>query len=243
MKYIQSKRVFAMSDNDMWWIIRRIINYLRDDIPSLSKYGINEAKVDSLDSLCRSVEYARDDEHYQININEATREVKAAIFKLKDSISMIVCLSRACFGDKSAFVKNLELSEYANFPFDKMISSAKAIIPLLESNLDSLKEVGLTAESIQDLSDKIKTAEEAKLAQKKQKEDRINATHDRIKLLNEAYEQVMTCAAIAKTVFAKSDPTRASYYSLSRYRRMKREKADDAGENEDVNYDTPKAEL
>ena len=102
----------------------------------------------------------------------------------------------------------------------------------MESNLESLKEVGLTAEIIQDFSDKIKSAEEAKLAQKKQKEDRINATHDRIKLLNEAYEQVMMCANIAKTVFAKSDPKRASYYSLSRYRKMKREKEEDAGEDE-----------
>ena len=231
MKYIQSKRIYAMSDNDMWWIIRRIINYLRDDIPSLSKYGINEAKVDSLDSLCRSVEYARDDEHYQININEATREVKAAISKLKDSIRMSVCLPRACFGDKSAFVKNLELSNYSRFSFEKLISASKSIIPLLESNLESLKEVGLTAERIQDLSDKIKSAEDAKLAQKKDKEDRINATKNRIKTFNETYEQVMIYANIANAVLAKTNPRRAKYYTLSHHRKMKRENEAELREN------------
>ena len=243
MKYIQTRRLYTMSDSEMWWIIVRICKYLREDISVLSKYNIDNTKVEYLESLCNSIQYANDDVHYQVNIYDATRELELALNELKEAISIIVILSKSCFGAKSPFVKNLELSEYANFPFDKLISSAKAIIPLLESNLDSLKEVGLTAETIQDLSDKIKSSEEAKLAQKKQKEDRINATHDRIKLLNEAYEQVMTCAAIAKTVFAKSDPTRASYYSLSRYRKMKREKADDTEGNEDVNYDTPKAEL
>ena len=232
MKYLQTKRIYAMSDNEMWSIIRRLIRYLQEDLPALSKYSINQSKVDSLKAICQSVEYLSDDEHFRLNIIETTSDVKKAVTILKDAISMIVGLSRACFGAKSPFVKNLELSDYSKFPFDKLILSAKAAIPLLESNLESLKEVGLTAEIIQDFSDKIKSAEEAKLAQKKQKEDRINATHDRIKLLNEAYEQVIMCANIAKTVFAKSDPKRASYYSLSRYRKMKREKEEDAGEDE-----------
>ncbi len=232
MKYLQTKRIYGMSDNEMLSIIRRLIRYLQEDLPALSKYGINQSKLDSLKAICQSVEYLSDDEYFRLNIIETTSDVKEAVTTLKDAISMIVGLSRACFGAKSPFAKNLELSDYSKFPFDKLILSAKAAIPLLESNLETLKEVGLTAEIIQDFSDKIKSAEEAKLAQKKQKEDRINATHDRIKLLNEAYEQVMMCANIAKTVFAKSDPKRASYYSLSRYRKMKREKEEDAGEDE-----------
>lgn len=140
-------------------------------------------------------------------------------------------MPRACFGDKSTFVKNLELSNYSRFSFEKLISASKSIIPLLESNLESLKELGLTAERIQDLSDKIKSAKDAKLAQKKYKEDRINATKDRIKVFNEIFEQVMIYANIANAVLAKTNPRRAKYYTLSHHRKMKRENEAELREN------------
>ena len=140
-------------------------------------------------------------------------------------------LAKACFGEKSAFVKNLELSNYSRFSFEKLISASKSAIPLLEENLESLKEVGLTAERIQDLLDKIKSAEDAKLTQKKHKEDRINATKDRIKLFNEIFEQVMIYADIANAVLAKTNPRRAKYYTLSHHRKMKRENEAELREN------------
>ena len=90
MKYLQTKRIYAMSDNEMLSIIRRLIRYLQEDLPALSKYGINQSKVDSLKAICQSVEYLSDDEHFRLNIIETTSDVKEAVTTLKDAISMIV---------------------------------------------------------------------------------------------------------------------------------------------------------
>lgn len=223
MIYTQSKRKYTMSDVDMWWAIYRISNYLKQDIEVLSKYGIDADKVNNLISLCKSIEVYPPDVQYKYSLYEMTEALEVAISNLKEAIRIIIVQSKACFGDKSAFVKNLELSNYSRFSFEKLISASKSAIPMLESNLESLKEVGLTAERIQDLSDKIKSAEQAKSAQKKQKEDRINATKDRIKVFNEIFEQVMIYADIANAVLAKANPKRAKYYTLSHHRKMKRE--------------------
>ena len=231
MIYTQSKRKFSMSDTDMWWAIYRMSNYLKQDIAVLSNFGIDENKVDTLIALCKSIEVFPPDVQYKYSLYEKTEALEVATSDLKEAIRIIIVQSKACFGDKSAFIKNLELSNYSRFSFEKLISASKSIIPLLESNLESLKEVGLTAERIQDLSDKIKSAEDAKLAQKKDKEDRINATKNRIKTFNETYEQVMIYANIANAVLAKTNPRRAKYYTLSHHRKMKRENEAELREN------------
>ena len=234
MIYNQSKRKYTMSDVDMWWAIYRMSNYLKQDIEVLSAYGIDENKVDYLISLCKSIEAYPPDAQYKYTLYEMTEALDLAISDLKEAIRIVIVQSKACFGDKSAFVKNLELANYSKFPFEKLISASKSAIPLLESNLESLKEVGLTTERIQDLLDKIKAAEEAKLTQKKHKEDRINGTKDRINLFNEIFEQVMIYANIANAVLAKSNPRRAKYYTLSYHRKLKREGEAEAMGNGEV---------
>ena len=222
----QVKRVYRMDDVELITVMKNYCRYFRQDLAELSKYGMDESTIDFLDSFCLRMQSMGDDVYYKYNIVEQTESLKARKSDLITTIRMIVVRAKACFGDKSTFVKNLRMAELTRYSYDKLISAAKETIPLLEEYLEPLKKFGMTEESIAELSDKIKALEEAKLAQKTEQDRRIDATAERIKLNNELFETVTMYAKIAKAAFAKSDPERYSHYLLSRYAKPRKKKSE-----------------
>ena len=186
----------------------------RADIAILTEYGVTEEKLEYIEQLCHRVKYFPDDVGIKYTIVGKTEDLKAASTALVDEIRMIIVRAKACFGDKSAFVKNLNMSKVANFTYDKLISSSKAMIPALEATLPQLADYGFTPATISSLSGKIKAVEDAWQSRKNMMDERINTTIERINLSNELYEKVAMYAEIAKAVFVKSNPIRYKQYLL-----------------------------
>ena len=230
MKVDMPMRNYRMIDAMFIAFMDNICMQLRSDIEILTEYGVNDEKIKYVEQLCHRIKYFPDDNRIKYHIVGKTEELKAASTALIDEIRMIIVRAKACFGDKSAFVKNLGMSNVGNLSYDKLISSSKAMIPALEAALPQLADYGFTIDTINSLSDKIKAVEDAWQSRKNMMDERVNTTIERINLSNELYEKVAMYAEIAKAVFVKSNPVRYKQYLLSKGR--KRSADEEIGTNE-----------
>ena len=216
MKVDMPMRNYRMIDAMFIAFMDNICMQLRSDIEILTEYGVNDEKIKYVEQLCHRIKYFPDDNRIKYHIVGKTEELKAASTALIDEIRMIIVRAKACFGDKSAFVKNLGMSNVGNLSYDKLISNSKAMIPALEAALPQLSDYGFTVDTISQLSNKIKAVEDAWQSRKNMMDERINTTIERINLSNELYEKVAMYAEIAKAVFVKSNPTKYKTYLLTR---------------------------
>ena len=230
MKIDMPKRNYRMMEADFTAAMDRMCWLLRDNMAILTEYGVTEAKIEYVEQLCHRIKYFPDDNGIKYSIVGKTEDLKAASTALIDDIRLIIVRAKACFGDKSAFVKNLGMSNVGNLSYDKLISSSKAMIPALEAALPQLADYGFTIDTINSLSDKIKAVEDAWQSRKNMMDERVNTTIERINLSNELYEKVAMYAEIAKAVFVKSNPVRYKQYLLSKGR--KRSADEEIGTNE-----------
>ena len=215
MKVIVPTRKYNMTDDkflsDMSWLC----SILRQDINILIEYGITEDKIAFIEQLYNRIKVFPYDAKVKYTIVGKTEELDAACTALVEEIRIIIVRAKACFGAKSTFIKNLRMSKVGNFSYDKLITSAKAMIPALETALPELADYGFTVDTINSLSAKIKAAEDAWQARKNMMDERINITIERINLSNELYEKVAMYAEIAKAVFVKSNPAKYKTYLLT----------------------------
>ena len=191
-------------------------NNFRKDINILTEYGITEEKVVYIETLLERIKVFPNDVGIKYSIVVKTEELNAATSALVDEIRMIIIRAKACYGAKSTFVKNFEMSNIGNLSYDKLITNSKAMIPALKSALPQLEDYGFTIETINSLSSKIKAAEDAWQSRKNMKDERVNTTIERINLSNELYEKVAMYAEIAKAVFVKSNPVKYKQYLLTK---------------------------
>ena len=219
MKVDMPMRNYRMIDAMFIAFMDNICMQLRSDIEILTEYGVNDEKIKYVEQLCHRIKYFPDDNRIKYHIVGKTEELKAASTALIDEIRMIIVRAKACFGDKSAFVKNLNMAKVGNLSYDKLISNSKAMIPALEAALPQLSDYGFTVDTISQLSNKIKAVEDAWQSRKNMMDERINTTIERINLSNELYEKVAMYAEIAKAVFVKSNPVRYKQYLLSKGRK------------------------
>lgn len=216
MKAEVMNRKYNLNDTDFIFLMFNIIKELKKDIIELEKYGIDEEKITYVEELCNKISYFLSDDVLICDVGGKTQEMKSAYSSLLEEIRRIIVRAKACFGSKSTFVKSLGMSEMANFSYDTLIQSTKAMIPTLTEALPQLAEFGFTLDTIVELSAKIKAFEDARLAQNQMQRSRINATIERINMSNELYEKVAMYANIAKTVFAKTDYIRYKKYLISK---------------------------
>ena len=219
MKVDMPMRNYRMIDAMFIAFMDNICMQLRSDIEILTEYGVTEDKIKYIEQLIHRLKYFPDDNRIKYTIVGKTEDLKAASTALVDEIRLIIVRAKACFGDKSAFVKNLNMAKVGNLSYDKLISNSKAMIPALEAALPQLSDYGFTVDTISQLSNKIKAVEDAWQSRKNMMDERINTTIERINLSNELYEKVAMYAEIAKAVFVKSNPVRYKQYLLSKGRK------------------------
>lgn len=91
------------------------------DIEILTEYGVTGGKNQIHWTINSSFKILPDDNRIKYTIVGKTEDLKAASTALVDEIRLIFVRAKACFGDKSAFVKNLNMAKVGNLSYDKLI--------------------------------------------------------------------------------------------------------------------------
>jgi len=208
------KRGYSFSDGTLAELADELVAYAVRDNAQMIGFGYDAAKLALINAKITAFKEFANDDYFTGLMMEATATKNEAIKSMSIAGQEIVQRGVIKFGKNSPQERALAFTGYAGKTDSEKISACRTTHKFATEKLDDLAGQGLTTAILDAFKDKITAADTALTDKRMAVSERDTAVHDRIKLGNDLYRDLVPLADTGKTIWENTDESKYNDYVI-----------------------------